>query len=184
MEIPFLQARYYTAVPLTAPRHVELIVVHCAVVKPQPGMADWLMKYCATNDRQASWTYALDSEAITQSVREEDVAWHAPGTNRRGIGVEFATDGEPTPEQWADSYHQKMLGLGAFLFAGICKRRALPTVFVDAAGLLAGRRGITTHAEATKAFGGSHTDPGPHFPMQSFLEDVAARLISKNYQGG
>lgn len=183
MDIPFLQARYYTEVPVVSPRKIDLIVIHAAVVAPVSGQALWLQKYCANNDRQASWHYAVDDASITQSVREEDVAWHAPGANRNGIGIELATTGMPKPEIWADPYHQKMLTLTEFLVAGICSRRKIEPFFVDANGLLEGRRGITTHAQVSEAFKkSSHMDPGPDFPMDSFVARVKARLDAGNFE--
>jgi N-acetyl-anhydromuramyl-L-alanine amidase AmpD len=182
MEIPFLQAKFFTSP--AEPRKIELVVLHSAVVPELFDRAEWLMKLCATNDRKASWHYAVDGDSITQSVREEDIAWHAPGANQRGIGIELATAGMPTRADWEDQYSRKMLELAAFLTAGICVRRSISPFFVDAAGLIEGRRGITTHAEVSKAFKRSdHMDPGPAFPMESFLADVSARMSAGNYQG-
>ena len=42
--------------------------------------------------------------------------------------------------------------------------------FIDAEGLKAGKKGVTTHAEVSKAFKKSnHTDPGLGFPMDRIL---------------
>ncbi len=180
MEIPFMQARYYISPPTA--RKIDLVVLHCAVVQPSAGAAEWLMKYCAHNDRVASWHKAIDSDSITQSVKDEHIAFHAPGANRNSLGYELATHGEPKSDQWADIYHKKMLTLAAWLVAGDCVKYKLEPYFVNAAGLLEGRRGITTHAEVTAAFKKStHTDPGPHFPMKDFLADVAARILNGNH---
>ncbi len=181
MEIPFLQAQHFTR-PAT-PRDVGLVVLHCAEVKETADRAEWLMKYCAANDRQASWHYAVDCDSITQSVLEADVAWHAPGANSRSIGVELAAAGQPDALDWADDYSLRTLRLAAFLVAGICVRRHISPFEVDAAGLLEGRRGVTTHAAVSRAFKKSdHLDPGPHFPMAKFLADVSERMTSGNYQ--
>ena len=53
-----------------------------------------------------------------------------------------------------------------------CKAFGIPPVFIRADGLRAGTPGITTHAESTKAFGGSHADPGPFWPRPLFLSLV------------
>jgi N-acetyl-anhydromuramyl-L-alanine amidase AmpD len=181
MEIAFLQAKYFSHPP--APRKVDLVVIHAAEVKESSGAAEWLMKYCANNDRQASWHYAVDCDSVTQSVKEEDVAWHAPGANKNGIGVELATIGLPSTAQWADAYSQKMMTLAAFLTAGICARWKIEPFFVDAAGLLEGRRGVTTHAQVSIAFKKSdHMDPGPNFPMDDFLKKIKARLDVGDFQ--
>lgn len=182
MEIPFLQAKYFTTPP--TPRQVDLIVIHAAVVAPSPLAAEWLMKYCAACDREASWHYAVDSDSITQSVQEANIAWHAPGANSRGIGIELATLGMPPAAQWADAYHQKMMTLAAFLAATICNRHKIDPFYVDAAGLLEGRRGITTHAQVSLAFKrGDHMDPGPDFPIHDFVAKIKARLDAGNFGG-
>lgn len=184
MEIPFLQARYFTIA--SQQRAIDLVVIHCAEVLPRSGGAEWLARYCANNDRVASWHYAVDDVLITQSVKEEDVAYHAPGANRSGIGIELATIGMPTGAHWADPYHQKMLALTEFLVAGICARRKIDPYFVDAAGIREGRRGITTHAEVSlahpdRAGKPPHMDPGPFFPMEAFLDRIKTRLDSGNF---
>lgn len=181
MDIPFLQAKYFN--PLTATRKVDLVVVHAAEVAPGLQGAEWLLRYCAANDRVASWHYAVDADSVTQSVRENDVAYHAPGANARGIGLELATVGQPTANQWADPYHQKMLTLAAWLTAGICARHKIDPFFVDVGGLLELRRGITTHAEVSKAYLRSdHQDPGPAFPVAAFLAKVQTRLDAGDFQ--
>lgn len=181
MDIPFLQARYYMHPP--EPRRIDLVVMHAAAFPPGIGAAAKLMEYCAHNDRVASWHYAVDRDAISQSVKEEDIAFHAPGANQHGIGIELATIYQPTDTLWSDSYHQKMLLLSAWLVAGICNRYKIDPFFVDAAGLLENRRGITVHAEVTKAYGkSSHMDPGPHFPLVDFLDKISTRLKTGNFE--
>lgn len=183
MDIPFLEAKYLTR-PIN-PRIISLVVLHCAEVPPREGAAEWLMHYCNKNDRKASWHYAVDNTLITQSVQESDVAYHAPGANSRGIGIELATFGCPAELQWLDEYHQEMLTLGSWLVAGVCARRNIEPVFVDAQGLKEGRRGITTHAEVSLAFKKSmHNDPGEFFPMSTFLLKVENKLKTGNYETG
>ena len=131
------------------------------------------MKVCATNPRVASWHYAVDANSITQSLHEGDIAFHAPGLNAAGIGIELSGRAKQTAEEWQDPFSRDMLLLAAELVADICRRHDLPIEFVDAAGLVERDRGITTHAEVSKAFKKSdHWDPGPGFPMGWFLEQV------------
>jgi hypothetical protein len=56
-------------------------------------------------------------------------------------------------------------------------RDDIPLEFVDAEGLKARRKGVTTHHECWKAFGGDvRTDPGQHYPMERMLA-AARRLV-------
>lgn len=180
MDVAFLPARY--SLHPTTPRKIDLLVIHAAEVRESMAAAEWLMKYCANNDRVASWHYAVDGDSITQSVVEADVAYHAPGANSNGIGVELAVPGMPSARQWADPYCQSMLTLASWLFAGLCARHKIEPFYVDASGLLEKRRGITTHAQVSLAFKRSdHMDPGPDFPMEAFVAKIKSRLGSGNF---
>lgn len=168
--IPFLQARHFKL----GPRKVDLVVIHSAEIGESLEGAEALMRSCATWDRVASWHYALDADSVTQSVHELDIAYHAPGANHNGVGIELAGRARQTAEEWQDAFSFRMLELCADLVASICARYTLPLVFVPRETLrLPGTRGITTHAEVSKAFGKSdHWDPGPHFPMAHLIERV------------
>lgn len=170
-EIPFLQARHYRP---AGRKSVDWVVIHTAEVGEWGDSAEKLMQRCAVTDRVVSWHFAVDSNSITQSVREHDIAFHAPGANRTGIGVELCGRAAQTAAQWGDKYSMAMLARSARLIAEICKRWHIPVSYVSTEGLLGKHRGITTHAAASKAFGGTHTDPGPGFPMAKFLDSVRA----------
>lgn len=130
---------------------------------------------------QTSAHYCIDDDSVVQCVQIRDVAYAAPNANRNGIHLELAGYARQSKAEWLDAYGRAMLPLAARLIATVVlpKVRALqpsrpiPLAFVDAAGLKAGRRGITTHWEVTKAFNpGGHTDPGPGFPIAEFLAMV------------
>jgi hypothetical protein len=64
---------------------------------------------------------------------------------------------------------QKMAGM----VRELADRYKIPIVFLRAADLRQGKRGITTHYECSQAFTGDHWDPGPGYPMATLLEHVA-----------
>lgn len=169
----FVQARHFTAgrrVP------VDLVVLHdmeaTESTKTAENVAAW---FASAGAPKSSAHYCVDSDSTVQCVLERDVAWHAPGANHNGVGVELAGYARQTAAEWADPFSAAMLERAARLVAGVCRRHAVPVAFVDAAGLLRGESGITTHAEVSKAFKkSSHWDPGPGFPMAGFLERVRA----------
>ncbi|MFZ9202313.1 MAG: N-acetylmuramoyl-L-alanine amidase [Opitutales bacterium] len=176
--IPFLQARHY----LPANRlKVNWVVLHSAEIGESFEGAEILMKRCAEKrvyangkDIVSSWHYAVDANSVTQSVREEDIAFHAPGANAAGVGIELCGRARQTLSEWQDEYSTSAIKHAANLTAGICKRWGIPVQFVAADALLRGARGITTHAEVSKAWKKStHTDPGMFFPVQQFLDLVA-----------
>ena len=163
-------------------KKVDLVGIHTMECPEQLDTAEkvagWFAGIAAP---PASAHYCVDVDSVVQCVKEEDVAWHAKGgdVNARSIGIEMAGYAKQTPEQWADDYSTKMLDRTANLVADICARHNLPIKFVDAAGLLAGERGITTHREVTKAYKvvGGHVDPGPNFPMYDFVIKVLSYQV-------
>lgn len=173
MTIPFVEARWFTP---TSGRKVDLLVIHAMQAAEKGTTAESVAAFFQAGSRRASAHYCHDDNSTVQCVRERDVAWAAPGANHNGIHLELAGFSEQTARQWADAFSSQMLREQAGpIAASVCTRYGLPIRYVDAAGLLAGHRGITTHNEVSQAFKRStHWDPGPHFPMGSFVKIVAA----------
>jgi hypothetical protein len=113
-------------------------------------------------------------------VREQHVAWAAPGANKNGIHIEHAGRAAQSAREWTDEFGTSMLYLSIELCAQICRAWSIPALFVGPAGLLHGDRGITTHAAVSVAFKRStHTDPGVNFPSRWYVEQVATRLYER-----
>jgi N-acetyl-anhydromuramyl-L-alanine amidase AmpD len=169
--IAFLQAKHFRNGPRAS---VDLVVIHSAEIGESLGGAEALARVCAVNPRVASWHYAVDADSITQSVHEKDIAFHAPGANHNGIGIELAGRAKQSAADWQDPFSLHMVDRAAELIAGICDRWDIPVTFVPGETLrLGGARGITTHREVSLAFKKSdHWDPGPNFPMAWLLERV------------
>jgi hypothetical protein len=151
---------------------VTRVVLHATVSPCAPGGARSVARYFQSIAAGGLAHYVVDPLEVIQCAGENVATWHAP-PNHGSIGVEMCDPQAGDPARWADHDHTAMLHLTAALVAGICHRHALPLVYVDAAGLIAGHHGITTHHEVSKAFGlSSHTDPdqaGP-WPLAQLLE--------------
>jgi N-acetyl-anhydromuramyl-L-alanine amidase AmpD len=175
--IAFVEARNFTHANRTA---VDWIVLHSMEAPESATTAEDVARWFAgPNAPRASAHYCVDVDSIVQCVRDEDVAWHAPGANSKGIGIEHAGYARQSFEEWRDAYSSTMLARSAALVARLCRKWNIPAEFVDRNGLLAGTRGITTHNEVTWAFHEStHTDPGPYFPIEDYVRDVRTRLAS------
>lgn len=174
MDTPkFTQAKSYTKGRSQA---VTMVVIHTAECGESPQAAENLASWAAgANAPQASWHYAVDSDSITQSVREEDTAWHAGPVNPYSIGIEHAGAAKQTPSDWNDVYSLAVLDRSAELCAAICKRHGIEVKRLEAADLKAGQRnGITGHVDVTNGLQGGkgHWDPGPHFPWDYYLDRV------------
>lgn len=126
----------------------------------------------------------VDNDSIVQCVKDEDGAWHTPGSlpskggreiNRSSIGIEHTGYAKQTSSEWLDPYSMSMLQLSAELVALLCIKHNIPPVRVSAEDLKAGAKGICGHGDCTKATGvGSHWDPGPNFPWAWYMERVRA----------
>lgn len=155
------------------PQRKTWIVIHCMQWPERGNSAEWCGRFFAGLEGpapKASAHYAVDSDSIVECVPAEYVAWHAPGANQQGIGIEHAGYARQSRAEWLDPYGKCMLDLSARLAAELCAHFGIPTEFLDAADLHLGLSGITTHAEVSRAFGKStHMDPGPAFPMAEYL---------------
>lgn len=173
----FIQARNYRRgrrVP------VRLVILHSMEAAEASTTAENVAKWFAgPSAPMASAHYCVDADSVVQCVREEDVAFAAPGANDDGIQIEMAGYARQTREEWQDAFSSAMLERVAGLCADLCRRHGLPVEYVDEDGLKSGAKGITTHAAVSRAFKRStHTDPGKGFPMDEFLESVRAKLCA------
>lgn len=165
----FVEARNYTRVDRSA--DLKHIVIHTAEIAEKPTSAEALASWVSgPHAPAASWHYGIDCDSIVQSVHDEYIAWHAPGANRTGIGIELAGYARQTEADWSDEFSRDVLERAARLVSHLANKWGIPLRFVDREGLKAGQRGVTTHNEVTHAFRKSdHTDPGAAFPMGSLL---------------
>jgi hypothetical protein len=105
----------------------------------------------------------VDDNECYRCLANEDIPWGAPGANEQGFHIEQAGYAKWSAVIWKK--HINTLRRCAYKTALHCKQFGIPTVFLSAADLKAGKKGITTHREVSKAFGGDHSDPGPFYPI-------------------
>jgi len=176
--ITFIQARNYTK---GRSNPIDVLVIHTMEAPEKPDTAENVAKWFAGSTApQASAHYCIDNNSIVQSVKDTDVAWHAPGANHNGIGFEHAGFSAQRAADWSDAYSDQMLRLSAGLVAEKAREHGIPAVWLREADLLAGRRGITGHVQVSRAFKKStHTDPGTSFPIERYLGYVKEHLGSQ-----
>lgn len=189
--IPYREAANWSRGIL--PGRKRLILLHDMEYPLKPDSAEWCAGFFAAQPHHAthkpgevcrcsSAHAAVDPNSIVQCVPWDRIAWHAPGANRYGIGIEHAGFGRETLADWMSTDNLLMLDLSAWLCSELCRRNGIPVDFLDANELRAAgdtATGITTHWEVSKAFGKStHCDPGPAFPIGNYLKAVSRYAAS------
>lgn len=170
----FKLASHFGATVRTA---VDLFVIHTAECKQTTTSAEGLESYFSMASTGVSAHYSADENSVEQSVPEKQLAWAAGHTgNLRGIHLELAGWAKETATDWGSPENKAMLALAAELMADVCARWDIPLEFVDAEGLAAGARGVTTHRELAKAFPKetNHTDPGDGLDVAALIELASA----------
>lgn len=172
----FIQARNYTKGPRTKGA-IRLIVIHDMEAPETKNTAENVARWFAGSTApQASAHYCCDNDSTVQCVRDADIAWHAPGANANGIGIELSGYAKQTRTDWLDPYSKQMLDTQVIpLVAQLCKLYSIPAVWLLPSQVKAGKKGICGHIDVTRAFPerhGSHTDPGPGFPRDYLIKSV------------
>ena len=160
-------------------RRIDVVVIHTMEIDERPDAAEICARWFASTASEVSAHYCVDAGTVIQCVREKDIGWHARGGNTSSLGVELAGFARQSEREWDDDYSRAVLGRAATLVADICLRRRIPVRWLAADDLLAGRRGLTGHAEVSRAYRRSdHWDPGPGFPVERFVDAVRAAQAS------
>jgi hypothetical protein len=145
---------------------IRLVVVHST----EGGTARSVAEFFATT-AQASTQLVVDDFGCYRCLPDLVVPWGAPGVNTSGLHIEHCGFARWTREQWLE--HDDELRLSAEHAARWCWQYGIPRRWVGPLGLKLRRRGLTTHADASRAFTpGGHTDPGPGFPRDHYLQLV------------
>ncbi len=145
---------------------VNLIVLH----DEEASTAESAAIFFTTPLAQGSAHLCVDDTICFRTLDNVDIPWAAPGANTQGFHIEQAGFAKWSAVIWKN--HRLTLQRAAYKTALHCHLFGIPVQFVFADGLKKGVPGITTHAECTKAFGGTHTDPGPMWPRRFFMRLV------------
>lgn len=127
--------------------------------------------------RNGSYHYLADQAG--RLLRENTDDWIAWGTGNRGndvgLHLSFVNYAKCSRTEWLSNL--KMLDAGAWQVARWCKAYGIPARAITPTDLRNGVKGISTHDGARRAWGVTdHTDPGPGFPMDIFVNLVKKHL--------
>ncbi|WP_433235199.1 N-acetylmuramoyl-L-alanine amidase [Streptosporangium sp. CA-135522] len=143
----------YTASSRPSSYAVDRVIIH-VTQGSYAGTISWFQNPSA----QVSAHYVVRSSdgAITQMVREKDIAWHAGNWsyNTRSVGIEH--EGYVSDASW---FTDAMYRASAALTRNICDRYGIPK----------DRSHILGHVEVP---GADHTDPGPYWDWNKYMQYV------------
>jgi hypothetical protein len=145
---------------------VRWIVLHDEESASAFAAAAWF----ANRASQGSAHLCVDDGICYRTLDDDQIPWAAPGANEHGFHIEQAGFARWSAAIWRR--HLRTLERAAYKTALHCRSFGIPPRFVGANGLRGGFRGVTTHAECSKAFGGTHTDPGRLWPRRLFMSLV------------
>jgi hypothetical protein len=159
----------YTVSSRESSYQINYVVIH-TTQGSYSGTINWFQNPSAS----VSAHYVLRSSdgAITQMVREKDIAWHAGNWtyNTQSIGIEH--EGFVDNPSW---YTDAMYKASAALTRNICQKYGIPMT----------RSRIIGHSEVPSA---THTDPGPNwnwtYYMQLVTQTSTWETIIDNETGG
>jgi len=151
-------------------KQVRLIVVHSTESLEVEGGARAIATYFQNPPRKGSSHYVVDDREIIQCVKDSDTAAGAIGANQDGVHIEQCGKAAQTALEWGDGYSMQVIDNCTKITAQLCLKFDIPVVWLTAAEIKAGAKGITSHAEIQKAYPSTgHTDPGVNYPKNRFL---------------
>lgn len=178
-DLPFVRPAAFGVGRRGWPAVPRVLVVHHTAGAERNTSAEDGAAYDARRTDGTSCHYFIDSNSVVQCVLTKDRA-NSAHFNGNTIGIQYELCGTlQTRAQWLDAVSDATITNAARQMARDCRRYGIPVRKLSAAQVAAGEWGICGHADVTYAFpqdGGSHTDPGPHFPWDVLISRVAAFL--------
>jgi N-acetyl-anhydromuramyl-L-alanine amidase AmpD len=173
--LPFAEALHYRK---GRKEKVRVLVIHTAETPENSKMAESIQSYCQRRSDTVSCHEAVDNDSVVCGVRPFDTAWTTGSINNFSYSYELSGRASQTKEQWADEFSTAMIAIVAKRVAKAALCWNIPIRKLTPAELKAGASGICGHVDQTVAYEvkGGHTDPGPNFPWEKFLNQVRAEL--------
>jgi len=149
---------------------IDLNVIHSEESATAISAASWFENPRA----QGSAHLCIDDNICYRTLDDDEIPWAAPGANYHGLHYEQAGFAGWARTIWETKHRQTIIRT-AYKIAYHSRKYGIGVRWLSADQLRAGiRSGTTSHAECTKAFGGTHTDPGAGYPRRLLMTLVRA----------
>jgi N-acetyl-anhydromuramyl-L-alanine amidase AmpD len=156
------------------------IVMHTMEAPETERTAENVASYFKGTAVQASAHWCVDDNSRVRCVRDNDSAWtiaHQDG-NRISLNIELAGYAAQTSGQWDDKFSDEELKVAAWCAAEWCHKYDIPVRRLNNSQIRNMHdKGFLGHRDVNNVFHWStHTDPGPYFPWEKFLNMVRDAL--------
>lgn len=157
-------------------RDIKWVVLHSTEGSTARSAAIWFSNpiACEKGGPCGSAHIVVDDNECYRTLSDSRIPWGAKGTNKKGLHIEHAGYAKWSFLSWYR--HLPTLRRGAYRVAKWCYDYHIPATWLSSSDLFAGKSGITSHRNCSKAFGGSHWDPGPFFPRRLYMRYVRNNL--------
>jgi N-acetyl-anhydromuramyl-L-alanine amidase AmpD len=152
---------------------IQAIALHSTESWDKKGWDDLhgVRSWFSNSQAQASSHLGIDGEGhVEKWVRDANKAWTILQLNPVTLNIEFVGRAAQPKSEW----EKRQIDAGAQWAAYWGIRHDIPTRRGEVKNIngfpVITRKGIITHHDLTKAGFGSHTDPGPNFPINRFIE--------------
>lgn len=126
-----------------------------------PGYGDSIVAFWRRQGLGYGAHFVVSRDGVVSScLNRTRVAWHVASRNTGSIGIEQSGFARFSAAQWAA--RETELNATARVIAHLCAFWGIPVVESTESG-------VSTHAEQSRKYGGSHTDPGAHYPFSHVL---------------
>lgn len=163
----------------SSPRHgvtITLIAIHTnegnnpADVFPDR-TAENLAAYLDRPTTRASYHYIVDDDSAVNYLPDHVASWSLLSGNSRALNLCMTGWARWSRDEWLQ--HRQMLGRAAALVRDWCARHKIPPRKLSPVQVGLDLQGICGHVDWTVGKrDGDHTDPGPNFPWDVFIDYV------------